>query len=557
MSSELIEREIGRFLDSDLPESLCIRGKWGVGKTYSWKLFLAKAAAANKIRLSRYSYVSLFGINSLDELKYAIFENTVPRENIAASANFETFKDLIDSLEGWGRKGVWLAKLIPGAQSIFGAATPGIFLSVRNQIICVDDLERKGSKLEISDVLGLISFLKEQRNCKVVLLLNDEALPKEGREDFLKYFEKVIDESVEYLPSPKECAQIAINGTSKFDEQLRNNCESLGIRNIRIIKKIERIARLLMPLLKEFEPELIEAANKSVSLLGWITYAKDDAPSKEFIIHKLRSAYFGSGEKELNDSEKKWNLLLRNYGFSHADEFDVAILQGIERGFFDDDQIKAEALKVNATIAAGKAGQTLEKAWAPYHASIDNNTEEVINSVYQGSIENVKYLNPGNLDSAIRLLRDLDAEEKADKLLDLFLAERRNDRDVFDLERYPFSGDIKDKKLNDEFKKRATSQAVTKAPLDALKQIASGGWSATDTNALAALSTDDFYSFFKSLRGDDLYTAVMSVVNFGSISNLSPRDQATWKSAEAALKKIAGESPLNRRRMRRYGIEPA
>ena len=554
-SNELIEREIGRFLDSDLAEALCIRGRWGVGKTYSWKLFLAKAAAAKRINLGRYSYVSLFGVNSLDELKYAIFENTVPRDKLAAPANFETFKDLIDSLEGWSRKGAWLARLIPGVQSVFGAAVPGVFLSVRNQIICIDDLERKGSKLEVGDVLGLISFLKEQRNCKVVLLLNDEALPKEGKEEFQKYFEKVIDESVEFSPSPKECAEIAIRGASNFDQQLRKNCEGLGIRNIRIIKKIERIASLLTPLLSGFEPELIENANKAVTLLAWMTYAKDDAPSKEFILHKLRLSYFGSGEKELNDQERKWNSLLRTYEFSHADEFDLALLEGIERGFFDDAQIKAEASKVNARIVAGKAGQTLEKAWAPYHASLDDNVAEVIDSVYNGNIKNIKYITPGNLDAAVRLLKDLGAEDKAQRLLQSFLAERKGEDKLFDLEKNPFGGDIRDPKIIEEFKRLSETRSTLPTPLEALKRIGSGGWGSSDTKALAALSADEFFKFFKSLRNDDLYTAIMGMVNFGSISNLSASDQEIWKAAEVALKRIAAESPLNRRRLGRYGIK--
>jgi hypothetical protein len=47
------------------------------------------------------------------------------------------------------------------------------FLSVKNYLICFDDLERKGKHLRLVDVLGLASMLKERRNCKVVLILNE------------------------------------------------------------------------------------------------------------------------------------------------------------------------------------------------------------------------------------------------------------------------------------------------------------------------------------------------------------------------------------------------
>jgi Cdc6-like AAA superfamily ATPase len=77
MSIKLVTDEITKFISREDPEVLCIRGKWGVGKTYAWKERLREAQQNNNIGLQRYSYVSLFGINSLDELKSAIFENVL------------------------------------------------------------------------------------------------------------------------------------------------------------------------------------------------------------------------------------------------------------------------------------------------------------------------------------------------------------------------------------------------------------------------------------------------------------------------------------------------
>ena len=81
MSTELIEREIQRFLASEEPEVACISGRWGVGKTYAWNRYLRDALAAKKVALSHYAYVSLFGVNSLDELKFSIFENSALSRN--------------------------------------------------------------------------------------------------------------------------------------------------------------------------------------------------------------------------------------------------------------------------------------------------------------------------------------------------------------------------------------------------------------------------------------------------------------------------------------------
>jgi hypothetical protein len=76
MSVALVKEEIENFLKSKDPaEVLCIRGKWGIGKTYAWNDCLDKMQRARLLNVKYYSYVSIFGINSSDELKSLIFEN--------------------------------------------------------------------------------------------------------------------------------------------------------------------------------------------------------------------------------------------------------------------------------------------------------------------------------------------------------------------------------------------------------------------------------------------------------------------------------------------------
>ena len=553
-STELIKREILRFLDSEVSETLCIRGKWGVGKTYSWKLYLEQAQEAGRIKLNRYAYVSLFGINSLDELKYSIFENTVGKENVADDADPKTLRSLLDSIEGWGRKGAWLASFIPSVKPHMGAAGFAFFLTVRNQIICIDDLERRGAKLDVADILGLISFLKDQRKCKVVLLLNDGALEDDARQEFWKYFEKVIDVSIEFAPTPTECAAIALTGASNIDAQLRGNCTLLGIANIRIIKKIERIVRLLEPMLKGFEPELISSVLKTVVLLGWVVYAPEDAPAKDFVLHKYQELLLASKDAQPDERELTWNKLLNSYGFSHFDELDLVLLEGIESGFFDDHKFAEEATKLNNQILAMRGNETLKKAWQPYHDSFEDNVDEVIDSVFGGCMSNIQYVSVGSLDAAVSLLKDLDAPEKANDLLKLYIERRKSEEGLFDLSRNPFASDIKDPDVIGQFRQLNIRTKQTPTPLEALEHIARRSWGSGDIGALKALSVDEFYLLFKSLRGDELYTAVTALVEFGRISNLGETERSIYKAGEAALKRVGKESALNRRRVRKFGI---
>jgi Cdc6-like AAA superfamily ATPase len=74
-SVEVTKDEIARFLKGNEPAVLCVTGEWGVGKTYLWRSVLDDLRKSNGLSLARYSYVSLFGLNSLDDVRASLFEN--------------------------------------------------------------------------------------------------------------------------------------------------------------------------------------------------------------------------------------------------------------------------------------------------------------------------------------------------------------------------------------------------------------------------------------------------------------------------------------------------
>jgi hypothetical protein len=75
-STQLVQNEINRFLSDDAPEVLCISGEWGIGKTFTWQKLLGDAEKNKTLGVKRHSYVSLFGLNSLEALKLSIAENS-------------------------------------------------------------------------------------------------------------------------------------------------------------------------------------------------------------------------------------------------------------------------------------------------------------------------------------------------------------------------------------------------------------------------------------------------------------------------------------------------
>ena len=272
MSIKVIESQVARFLQREVPEVISIKGAWGVGKTYAWHSYLSKARHQKKIGLLRYSYVSLFGINSLKDLKFAIFENMVDLSTLGRKSTVESFRNNIaDLLSQLGKKSLPLFSsnaLVSHYHSMLDSLS---FLALDKTIICIDDFERKGNSIEAQDILGLISQLKEQKRCKVVLILNDESLREDSSIDYGRLREKVIDSELRFDPTPEDCVQIALK-QDRVAKLLGENIIKLGINNIRIIKKIEKLAEVLVPQLADYDQLVLSQALRTLTLLTWCYY---------------------------------------------------------------------------------------------------------------------------------------------------------------------------------------------------------------------------------------------------------------------------------------------
>src|SRR4051812_44642992 len=152
-ATKLVQDELERFLRSDEPEVICLTGDWGVGKTFSWQAALEATKATKTYAFDRYSYVSLFGLNSLEGLKLSLFENLefldAPPESLVQKG-FTGARSLFSR----AKKLSSLASVLPYVGGILSKAGPLYFSLIRDQFVCIDDLERRGGQLELKDVLG-------------------------------------------------------------------------------------------------------------------------------------------------------------------------------------------------------------------------------------------------------------------------------------------------------------------------------------------------------------------------------------------------------------------
>lgn len=551
-STELVQTEIRRFLLSAEPEVLCITGDWGVGKTYTWQKILEEAKSDKSVALERYSYCSLFGINSLDGMKLSLFENMEFLD--AAPGNvLEKAVHGAKSLGTQAKKLASIAPALPYVGGLLSKAGPLYFSLVREQIICIDDLERRGTGLSVKDVLGLISFLREQRRCKVMLLLNADALD-ESKPEFESLFEKVIDARLIFAPTAAEAVAIALSSQDKVAETLRSSCATLGISNIRVIKKIERLARQIEPFLKPLAPEVTTSAVRSLVMFGWAKYQPDQAPSLDYIRGDSMVRYIErkNSKTEASPKEKEWDAILERFEFRRLDNLDYELLKFVDGGILDPISIGERAKEINEQLSLHKESGSFEQAWRPFHDSFEDNLDEVVHSLVNGAKDNFRVVSLSNLDETIRILKEFGRASEAQDVLSFFVTYKPST--FWDTKREFFQHRPYEIEVNSVI---AAHQAKEDEAfiLDVELVEAARTYNPEKIKKLAEVSIDEYYRVLKTKRGDDLRIFVLAALEFRRIANASPEMREVIRRMEEALRKVASESALNAIRSRKYGID--
>jgi hypothetical protein len=552
-SSEVTKTEIARFLRGSEPQVLCITGEWGVGKTFLWRSVLDDLRNSKGLSLARYSYVSLFGLNSLDDMKSSLFENMEWLDQDAT--NFaQRGRAGAKAIAARAKKLSELAGALPWVGQAFSKARSLYFSLIQNQIVCVDDLERRSKNLELKDVLGLISVLREQRGCKVALLLNADQLG-DKREEFDRLLEKVIETKVVLAPTAAESAAIALPAQDAISVALRAHCETLGIRNIRVIKQIERLARRIDELLTNFPQPIRNQSIHSLTLFGWSKYDHENAPTLEFLkTSSLERAMSRRDEKAPQPEEAAWESLLEKYQFRRADNFDFALLQYVDSMILDADKIQAEARALQEQQRLGALHGTFEAAWRAFHDSFDDDEDKVVQEIVDGAKKSYEIVSLSNLNETVGVLKKLGREAESRDLLKFF-ADNRNDAgywntqdDPFAFARGPFDPDVNgmiEQKKPSEPKEFDAAAALIRAGKD------------FDPETIAKLATvpaQTYCDLISAARGDNLRRLVLSALEFRRIGNASEDMKRVVSLMEEALRIVGRKSRLNALRLKKYGV---
>lgn len=152
---------------------ISLKGKWGIGKTYFWKEFILKKIKQDKE--IKYAYVSLFGKSSVNQVTDSIILQVDKK-----ASYIKKFNNFAGGINFCGLSIGSTLTLLP----------PSDFKKV---IICFDDFERLSSNLKLKEILGIISELKEQKKCKIVMINNFDQLFRADLLDSKKLIRNIHD----------------------------------------------------------------------------------------------------------------------------------------------------------------------------------------------------------------------------------------------------------------------------------------------------------------------------------------------------------------------------
>lgn len=319
---------------------IAIKGNWGTGKTFFWNKFKEE-----NLKEKPYAYVSLFGKDSISDIKKDVIIQISVKDKHLSTVS-EKIKDIKTTLgfkeddSNFGLSG----SLLSAAMSLFQKK------EFKDVVICIDDFERKSSKLDIKDILGYLSQLKEQFGCQIVLILNEDKISNDDG-TYKDYKEKIVDFEYTYNPSVEEAYKIIEIELLDFKIEFKEYCSKVNLNNIRIMKKIVRVLNRVSENIdfKQFTPLTKKTFLDKLFSILVINY-KYSSNIRELSKYALSRRFDDEQNKEQIDTKKEEILSYVVYEniLYHTDNIDTLILEFCNKSILNYQELNNQLLILNS-----------------------------------------------------------------------------------------------------------------------------------------------------------------------------------------------------------------
>lgn len=282
------------------PKVIAIKGEWGSGKSTFWRNLV-------KDKIGNQAYISLYGLNSIRDIENSILLQISDRKIFA-----EFVKKHLEPLNELKISGI-------SAKSILSIIEPKNFANI---VICLDDFERLSEKISVNELFGFISDLKENKKCKVVMILNEEKISQENKENFDIQKEKVIDYELFFKTSISYIKNNIIKNTNPIYENfLFEFIEKFEVQNIRTINKIVNLLNDFISKLNDESVDSIIMKNIFIKIIE-ISFVYYQFNFKDFVRYK---------EYKSEQQNNLFNKILKEQNRQKEDEQTISKIKKTEK----------------------------------------------------------------------------------------------------------------------------------------------------------------------------------------------------------------------------------
>ena len=565
-----IEDTLFQFASGESAGAIVLRGRWGVGKTHFWKQRIVPRVLKSAVprRRKRYSYVSMFGIQSIEDLKAAIFQAGAEFDGGLPESKWRFVNP------GWMW---WKAKqLMPFA--LEGADFPYVrgglgrsynaltFYTIRDRLICIDDIERRGSQLRLLDVLGLVSHLAEQRSCRVVVILNSDELHGDDEKTWNSQKEKVFLGEMIFSPSLEECIDLGLTSAQQepWTALARECLLKLQVSNIRIVARATRSIRAALNA-STLRPLAQETLDRLVRVLVMLEYADngrgEGAPPLEMVLGTGRWATLAVGMRDEDQTEEEqiWTKEIKDYGVYFGDELDLALANLVKAGFPDTEELDRAIRSFEGRSKSTAEREEFSRSWRLYHDTLVDNTEELLDTFERtwppvSGTESVENLAP-----LVKIFRLLGRPAVATRFIHEWVEQRKGDRvDELDPDQTYFFGPMEDEEIIEAMRAAYVTETDSldlTAAIQAMGKDHGINQAAIDT--IAAADVAEIVDVLEANPGRYLSNAIKHALQLADHPQQPAWAQAR-ESMKRALVELASRNPINEVRVRnKFGIDPA
>jgi hypothetical protein len=528
------ETELEQFLGDPKQKVLALQGPWGIGKTFFWKDFIQRKLAIVKERA--YSYVSLFGASSVDQAKNMIVAGagTTGAKKyspvLTVSQQVQKLKRFIKDVEvpvPYGKQaGALLSNILSNVQESL----------IRDCLICFDDLERKSNAVPMSEIMGLISTLKEHRDCRIVVIYNQDQFAEEDRKDYDRFREKVVDRWLSYAPALRSNLSLIFSAEEigAFESIFRD----LPLNNIRVMQQAKWALEYFEPHLSSYYPNLQSSFRSQVVKIACLYHGFSEMGEIEKVAgHSWILEAIDSTTERLPYVE-----ILRRIEFS-SEPYDNEIIFFLKNGYCDVERLTSVLQGLNDQYEDQEAAAEARAIWDLIRDNFQADVDKVISEAKRVLDRRCTSIALDFLKETVALLKMVDTSTDWDfyvKKAVLNWVRKADEESLSRLERVGSSPEI-----GAAVAKRRR-ELVEKLKIgDLLEAVAgSDSWNPKDYSRLNQFSSDEFLKFFRETDKNNLLR-LLRTLDERLARETSPDAVSLRSKVGGALTTIASESKLN------------